>query len=312
MIDLHCDTLLKLYDEPQMGDLYSNPWTVDVKKLKKAHSLVQDFAIYIDLKRQEDSYEQYLRMHQIFDEQMKKYNDYIYPVKTYKDIEQCQQDGRIGALLSVEEGGIFGGDIAKLTKAYQGGVRLLTLSWNYPNGLSFPHGAAYVGQGLTAAGKIFVEKMEELHMIVDVSHLNDAGVADLADMMKQPFIASHSNARSLTAHTRNLTDEQIRLIAERGGVIGLNFAQRFLGDSAVSRIADMVRHAQYIVDIGGSDVLALGTDFDGISPAVEIENIGEMDKLAQALEQSGMTVPLVEKIFEKNALRFFRDFWSIA
>ena len=109
--------------------------------------------------------------------------------------------------------------------------------------------------------------------------LTNAGTEQLGDILDVPFIASHSNARELRSHTRNLPDNLIRLIANKGGIIGLNFAQNFLGTSPISRIEDIVKHGLYLIDKGGEDVVALGTDFDGIPPDTEIADMSQMSRL---------------------------------
>lgn len=307
MIDLHCDTIMQLINHPDKGDLMNNCWKIDIEKLKRGGYYLQDFALFVELDHEADPYARYEAMRQVFAKQMELYSPYIRHVKSYDEYEACRRDGVLGALLSVEEGGVFGGSLEKLKKAYDDGVRLITISWNFPNGLSYPHGQEYEGKGLTKTGVAFVEYMEELGIMVDCSHLNDAGMFQLVDMMKKPLIASHSNARALTPHTRNLTDEQIRSIAEKGGVIGLNFAQAFLGESRVSQIRDMVRHTMHIYQVGGSDVLALGTDFDGIRPDTEIENAADVPRLFTSLAEAGLPEEAIEKMAWRNAERVMKE-----
>ena len=208
--------------------------------------------------------------------------------------------------MSIEEGGVLGGDLDKLKQAYQDGVRLITLTWNYPNGLGEPH-CGEQHKKLTSKGVEFVEAMQDLGIIVDCSHLNDAGTEQLGDILDEPFVASHSNAREVTAHTRNLPDNLIKLIADKGGVIGLNFAQSFLGTSPISRIEDIVKHGLYLINKGGEDVVALGTDFDGIKPDIEIKDTSEMYRLYDAFKEAGLSVEQCEKLFWKNADRLLKE-----
>lgn len=306
MIDLHCDTIMKLIDHPKSGDLYENQWKIDIQKLKKGHSKLQDFALFVDLEEQDDSYARYEAMRSLFNEQIELYGKHIKHVRSYDDIQACYAGNKLAALLSIEEGGVLGGDLAKLDKAYQDGVRLITLTWNYPNELGEPN-TGDQSKKLTKRGVEFVERMQELGMIVDCSHLNDSGTEQLGDILDVPFIASHSNAREITPHTRNLPDHLIRLIGEKGGVIGLNFAQAFLGDSPISRIEDIVKHGLYIINKGGEDVIALGTDYDGIKPHTEIEDISHMHQLYDAFRGAGLSVEQTEKLFWKNADRLLKE-----
>ena len=306
MIDLHCDTIMQLLDHPDSGDLYRNTWKIDIEKLQKAHSKVQDFALFVNLGKTNDPYGRYEEMRNLCTTQIHLYGEHIQHVLSYQDVESVYKSGKIGALMSIEEGGVLGGDLDKLKQAYQDGVRLITLTWNYPNGLGEPH-CGEQHKKLTPKGIEFVEAMQDLGIIVDCSHLNDAGTEQLGDILDAPFIASHSNAREVTAHTRNLPDNLIKLIANKGGVIGLNFAQSFLGISPVSRIEDIVKHGLYLINKGGEDVVALGTDFDGIKPNTEIKDASEMYRLYDAFKEAGLSVEQCEKLFWKNADRLLKE-----
>ena len=306
MIDLHCDTIMQLLDHPDSGDLYRNTWKIDIEKLQKAHSKVQDFALFINLGKTNDPYGRYEEMRNLCTTQIHLYGEHIQHVLSYQDVESVYESGKIGALMSIEEGGVLGGDLDKLKQAYQDGVRLITLTWNYPNGLGEPH-CGEQHKKLTTKGIEFVEAMQDLGIIVDCSHLNDAGTEQLGDILDVPFVASHSNAREVTAHTRNLPDNLIKLIANKGGVIGLNFAQSFLGTSPVSRIEDIVKHGLYLINKGGEDVVALGTDFDGIKPNTEIKDASEMYRLYDAFKEAGLSVEQCEKLFWKNADRLLKE-----
>lgn len=306
MIDLHCDTMMQLLDHPDSGDLYRNTWKIDIEKLQKAHSKIQDFALFINMGETNDPYGRYEEMRNLCVSQIHHYGEHIQHVPSYQDVESVYKTGKIGALMSIEEGGVLGGDLNKLKQAYQDGVRLITLTWNYPNGLGEPH-CGEQHKKLTSKGVEFVEAMQELGIIVDCSHLNDAGTEQLGDILDVPFIASHSNARELRSHTRNLPDNLIRLIANKGGIIGLNFAQNFLGTSPISRIEDIVKHGLYLIDKGGEDVVALGTDFDGIPPDTEIADMSQMSRLYDAFKEAGLSVEQCEKLFWKNADRLLKE-----
>ena len=306
MIDLHCDTIMQLLDHQDSGVLYRNTWKIDIEKLQKAHSKVQDFALFINLGETNDPYGRYEEMRNLCTTQIHLYGEHIQHVLSYQDVKSVYESGKIGALMSIEEGGVLGGDLDKLKQAYQDGVRLITLTWNYPNGLGEPH-CGEQHKKLTPKGIEFVEVMQDLGIIVDCSHLNDAGTEQLGDILDVPFVASHSNAREITAHTRNLPDNLIKLIANKGGVIGLNFAQSFLGTSPVSRIEDIVKHGLYLINKGGEDVVALGTDFDGIKPNTEIKDTSEMYRLYDAFKEAGLSVEQCEKLFWRNADRLLKE-----
>ena len=191
---------------------------------------------------------------------------------------------------------------------YRLGVRLLTLTWNYPNELGFPNALTECrDKGLTEFGREVVAEMNRLGMLVDVSHLSDQGFYDVAATSSHPFVASHSNARSITGHTRNLTDDMIRILAEKGGVTGLTFARSFLAEPPNCRVEDMVRHVKHIYQVGGIDVIAIGSDFDGTKPPLEVANSSEIGKLITGLAKAGFSDEDLEKICYLNAARVIRE-----
>ncbi len=307
LIDLHCDTASKLMENKNI-ELYSNELCVDIKKLIKAESLAQFFALFIDSGRTEDPLKDCLAMLQILTSEISKNKNHISLAKSYEDLIKNIENNIISAFITIEEGAVLKGQPENLKMFYDSGVRLITLTWNYPNELGFPNNQEkYRNQGLTAKGIEIVEDMNNLGMIIDVSHLSDKGFYDVADLSSKPFAASHSNCRSITGHPRNLTDDMIRLLAEKGGIMGINFEPSFLGSSKTSRIKDMISHISHIRKVGGVDVISVGSDFDGTYGYSEIKNIGDMELLKNALEKEGFTFEEIEKFFYKNALRLIKD-----
>ena len=227
-------------------------------------------------------------------------------------MEENLKNGKISAFLTLEDGRSINGSMEKLERYYDMGVRLISLTWNYANCLGFPNSPdrELMRKGLTSFGKEAVERMEELGMLVDVSHLSDGGFYDVADICKGPFVASHSNCRSLTPHPRNLTDEMIRIVAEKGGVIGLNFAPGFLGKdihNSDSRVDDMILHLQHLWNKGGEDCLALGSDLDGIGGNLEIGSPDQIPRLFDAMSKAGFSGRMIEKMAYENAARVIHD-----
>lgn len=149
--------------------------------------------------------------------------------------------------------------------------------------------------------------MNKLGIVIDVSHLSDGGFLDVLRYSKKPFVASHSNSRFVTNHSRNLTDDMIKAISNKGGILGINFCSSFLGTSKIAKINDMIKHIKHIKHVGGVECISLGSDFDGIENEVEIKNIGEIQKLYDALKINGFTYNEIEKIFYKNAERIIKD-----
>lgn len=359
--DMHCDTISELLKRRRAGrecGLEVNDCHVDIEKLKKGGYCLQNFALFVDKEACENPWQEVLALLELYQEEMQK-NRMIAPVLCYDDILRNRQEGKLSAVLTVEEGAVCQGEIEKLHILYHKGVRMLTLTWNYPNELGFPNldreagriawekvrqlrewrvqkeqqteGETYVQRqkevqnildaylnhgdsekGLTRRGREFVEEMEALGMIVDVSHLSDKGFYDVADMARKPFVASHSNARAVCPCARNLTDDMIRRLAEKGGVMGLNYCADFLrqpvaGAGNPGTVADIVRHAKHIVAIGGMECLGLGSDFDGIDTHEELSDAGNMPLLAETLLAGGFTGSQVDRILGENVLRLYRE-----
>lgn len=307
IVDLHCDTILQLMKDKNKYGLFKNDFSVDIEKLKKAKSIAQFFALFVHTKSVNNPMEYCLEMLDKFYEEIDKNSDYIGIARNYEEFLKNKNQNKISAFLTIEEGAVIKGQIYNLRNFYRLGVRLMTLTWNYPNEIGYPNcNFEYMNRGLTPFGEEVVAEMNNLGMIIDVSHLSDQGFYDVARLSKKPFIASHSNARAVKNHPRNLTDDMIRILSEKGGITGINFAKDFLGDREISTTEDMVKHISYIRNIGGIEVISLGTDFDGISPELEVENIGEIEKLLSELKKNGFSEDEIEKIFYKNAIRVIK------
>lgn len=316
LIDLHCDTALKLLDSKKGDTLKENDFCIRLDKLKKAGSLAQFFAcfVYMEQFQGEDRYARgyqnardlIMKMRQ----EVGKYPDEIAFAGGYEEIMSNREAGKISAVLTVEEGGIVDNDLAKVEELYVQGVRLITLLWNYENGIGYPNSrdVSVMQKGLKPFGFEMVEKMNEQRMIVDVSHLSDGGFRDVIRHSKAPVVASHSNARALCNHPRNLTDEMLKALAEKGGVTGINFYPAFVREDQIATAEDLVRHIRHIVQVAGSDVVAIGTDFDGFDGGeLEIPSIGEIELLYDTLHRNGFSDSQIEKFRSGNALRVIKE-----
>ncbi len=322
VIDMHCDTIERLFRLKEQGlpqDLRQNRLHLDLVRMQKSHYLLQNFALFVKLQEGESPWQKVCGLLELYERELKQNGDLIAPVYRFHDLETNERAGRMSALLAVEEGGVCEGDPARLDALYQKGVRMLTLTWNYPNQLGWPNFSPggdckepNATQGLTALGREFVTRMETLGMIPDVSHLSDAGFYDVLNATKKPFVASHSNARSICPHVRNLTDDMIRRLSRRGGVMGLNFCADFLeeapkGQKNPGTVASVVRHARHIAKVGGVEVLGLGSDFDGIDTNEELPSAQSMERLWDALKAGGFSESDLDRIFFQNVLRVYRE-----
>jgi len=328
--DMHCDTLSEIFWKRREGKdcgILKNDFHIDLEKMEKGGYLIQNFAVFAHLESLKGVMslpEFAFRLADIFFTEMRKYPDKIGIVKSYDDILANMEKGRMSALLTMEEGAICEGKIEYLRTFYELGVRMFTFTWNYPNELAYSNRfvmkEGYDGSflpetenGLTERGFEFLEEMERLGMIVDVAHLGDKGIMDVLGKATKPIVASHSNARAICGHPRNLTDEMIRGIAENGGVIGMNYCPAFLrneedwGSPMEVSLDDVVRHIRHIISVGGIECVGLGSDFDGMVPSFEIKDASGMPLLAEKLQEERFTEEEIEKIFYKNVLRVYRD-----
>ena len=327
--DLHCDTLYRLLGredtagEPAVEAFAKDGGMLDLAKMRAGDYQLQCFACFVGLEESPDPLVSALREVDLFHRLLAAYPDDLVWVKSAADIDKLGEDGRIGAMLTIEEGAVCRDDLAILRDFYRLGVRMMTLTWNHQNGLGSPNITPDYNEdtwpvknpgapGLTGVGREFVAEMERLHMIVDVAHLSDAGIRDLLAIATRPFAASHSNARACCPHLRNLPDELLRAMGEKGCLIGLNYCPAFLDDTpdrkhCIGSVAQMARHAKYILNLAGEDALALGSDFDGIGGELEITGAQDLPLLAEGLVNEGIPARVVEKIFYKNARRFFRE-----
>lgn len=327
-IDLHCDTIYALYEKRQKGEnavLKENTGHIDLMRLKEGECFGQNFALFTNLKKTEEPYRYAKNLLETFRMELSANASVIRQALSTEDLLENERRGRMSAILTIEEGGVCLGDTKILRDFYEAGVRMMTLTWNYENELAWPNRvdgltgvcAPETDRGLKAKGMEFVEQMEELGMAVDVSHLGDAGFWDVVKVAKKPFAASHSNARAVASHVRNLTDGMIRALAERGGIIGINYCGVFLNDSernkkdcGTSRISDLIRHIRHIRNAGGIECIGLGSDFDGIDGTLELDSPAALYRLEDELYRCGFTEGEVEKIFWKNAFRFYQEVWK--
>ena len=419
VIDMHCDTLSELLGRREKGkdaELRRNGGHLDLLRMKESHYLLQNFAMFVVLEGFGDPWEQVCALHRYYQEELEKNRDILAPVLHFSDIAENEAQGKLSALLTVEEGGVCKGEVEKLKVLYEMGVRMITLTWNFDNEIGHPnfdtakkaqvrqimetwkacsagtpvktaempgctagapadtagtsecsigtpantagtsecsagttvnttgtmgyanenaeraiemegreklrreaqifmdayHHTPNLTGGLTEKGREMVEEMERLGIIPDVSHLSDAGFYDVLAITKKPFVASHSNARAVCPSVRNMTDDMIRRLAGRGGVMGLNFCADFLeekpfGEKNPGTIEAIVRHAKHIANVGGIEVLGLGSDFDGIDTNEGLPGVQSMEKLWHALHGAGFPEDALDRIFCGNVLRVYRD-----
>ncbi len=309
IVDMHCDTIVEMYNTNQ--NLYKNDLHIDINKMEKGDYLLQNMAIFLDSTREENLEEKAKLIIDFYNRETEKYN--INKVYKYDDINFDS----INTMLTIEDSAIV--PYSSLSDFYNKGVRMITLTWNYPNEVGYPNLDGYNLNsledlkrvdninGLTNLGKKYINKMEELHIIIDVSHGSNKLVEDVLKESKKPFVASHSNAYSITPVGRNLDDNLILKMIERECVIGLNFCTEFICDriNSESRISDLLFHIDHILDLGGENSIGFGADLDGIDSKLQIKNSSNMQLIIKELEKR-YSNKIVKKIAHENVLSLYQ------
>lgn len=311
IVDGHCDTL---WAAPRQG----RDWTasgggghVDLPRLVQAGVGIQFMALFSDPQHQEEGYalkalEMIGRFYAGLEAASRRaVAPSLGVVRTREDVDRAKEG--FWGLLAIEGGEAIGTSLDALYAFYRLGVRSLGLVWNRPNPLGDGVGAGESAGGLTAFGKKVVKALHELGMLVDVSHLSERGFWDVINVARGPVIASHSNAKALCGHPRNLTDDQIRAIAETGGVVGVNLYPPFLSTAGQATIDDVVRHIEHIAAVGGIECVGLGTDFDGIDTCpAGLEDVTKLPALAAALKGRGFDGLFIDRVMGGNWARVLR------
>lgn len=317
--DAHCDTISRIYEKNQF--LRSNDGMLDLERMPQG---IQVFAAFIDKKNIKCTPMNYcIGLIEKYHDEIEKNSERISECLSYTDAERVIRDGGRGSILSIEGGEALEGNIAALDMYYRLGVRLITLTWNYANELA--DGITEErGGGLTAFGREAVARMNELGIIADVSHLSERGFWDVMEVTSKPVAASHSNAKALCPHHRNLTDEQIAALIKNRGFIGINFCPAFLDknladldmrgeDYAAHISADMsgaefvISHIEYMFSLGAEENVGLGSDFDGIAGA--FSDLGGVEKMNGLIEKirTHISPDAAERVSHGNFMRFLSE-----
>ena len=304
IIDLHCDTIDRC---AEMGlGLNSGELHFNIEKRPQGLRICQAMAIFVHSKlKGEQAQAHFLKAYEVYRQRKKAHKHQLATLRDLRQISARLDEKPLALFLTVEGGSVLGGDIGWVEKLCQMNVKMITITWNGENELCGGIGSA---KGFTPFGRQAVAKMEELGMAVDVSHMNDESFWQLCEFARQPFCASHSNSRAICSHPRNLTDDQFREIARRGGVVGLNYFKKFIAEGGqTTTMDDLLRHLHHFLALGGEDTLALGSDFDGADMPAYLSGIEKLPALIDALERSGIGKTVVEKILFGNAARYLAN-----
>jgi membrane dipeptidase len=302
IFDAHCDILSKI---GKASELLSNRRHWDVLRALRYGCYVQVLTCFAD-----DPYRSFPRQHMLAQFMLglqaeRELSDQLTIIRSRKELEGIRE-GHVYGILGAEGAEILGGSLAELDRLYQLGLRIMTLSWNYDNEVCDSVAGHNTHHGLSSFGKQVVRRMESLGVVVDVSHISDKSLEDVLEVAKKPVTASHSNARALCGHRRNLTDSQIQRIASGGGVIGINLFPPFLEYSGNAGIMSIIKHIDYIAGLAGTGAIGLGCDFDGMNELPDgISGVESLHSILNMLARMNYSDRDIEGISGKNYVRLF-------
>ena len=323
VFDLHCDTLdrLAFHGDPsvpggfaahdaripaaRMSSLADNDAHVSLERTA-GYAWCQCFAAFVpDEARGDAAWALFERVRRVWERELERCGHKLARARSMADVDAALAAGKTAGLFTVEGASFLEDDAAaegRLDALAEAGVRMVTLTWNGRNALGSGNETA---DGLTGFGRSCVRELELRGIAVDVSHLNDAGFKDVCATATRPFAASHSNARAVCGHPRNLADWQLRELADAGGVAGLNFCCDFLSDTHADPTPDdVLRHVDRVLEAAGEDVLALGSDYDGCDVPSWLDPCDQAGGL-HALIASRFGEAVAGKAFFGNARAFF-------
>ncbi len=308
--DCHCDTLTELYNKN--ASLYENEQHFDIKRQIALGGGLQFCAIYVptEVFRYQGGLRYTLCLLDKYNQEIKKLHENgidVLQVRTAEDAGNVLKH-KAATLLAIEEGGAIDGSLEALRCLYELGVRAMTLTWSNRNDIADGINEEATGSGLTLFGKQVVAEMNRLGMLVDVSHISTAGFWSVIETSTKPIIATHSNAKSLCSHPRNLNNEQIKALAQNGGLAGITFAGQFLEeDWRNACIESVYKHIDYMLNlIGNDDHIGFGSDFDGIShPPYNIQGVQDYKPLTEYLSKY-YSDETINKITHQNVINLLQ------
>lgn len=303
--DAHCDFLYYAATENYNVRTLCKHQCINLDRMKKGGVALQFFAAWTDMKEKKRSpLQQFLEMAAAYHRMLDQNKDVLVPFS--KDFDPTS--GKIATLLTIEDSSCMMDNLSNLDIFYRLGVRAMTLTWNYKNGLATPS-TARLDAGLSKLGKAAVARMNELNIAIDLAHLSDKGIDDVLSLTDAAVFSSHTNARNLFYSPRSLCDEHIKEIARRGGVIGVNFYHKQLCDAKEATTRNIADHIFYIAKTGGIDCVAIGSDFDGMSVyPKDLRHSGDFPNLCEQLRKRGLSDADIYKIMYGNLARYISNF----
>lgn len=310
LIDLHNDVLEVMTSDTSYHLKYRHNYNhTDIPRLKDGGVDVQFFSVWVSPTQYTNYYQQALTMLNIFNSEISANQNSIAQARNWNEADSLIQQNKIAAVIGVEGGHHIENSLDNLISLYNSGMRYMTITWNNSTDWAVSaQDSRSTTVGLSDFGKQVIRTMDSLGVIIDVSHTGIKTIQDILQETQNPIIASHSGARALRNHYRNLYDWQIQDIANSGGVIGVVFYPYFLNGSSNAAIQDVIAHIDYIKNLVGIDYVAIGSDFDGIEVVpLGLEDTSKFPNLTEALFDHGYTKEEIDKILYKNFKRVFEQ-----
>ena len=311
VIDLHCDTALKLLNGQNINNS-TNQFTLD--NALKYDKYIQLFAMYIEPEYViNGEYDLCLRLIDCVKKEVNNNDKYMKIITTKDELEIyfSNENRSLGIILTVEDASCLESKIENVKKLFDNGIRVIGLTWNENNNVA--SGASCIGEedyGLSEFGIEVIKKMNDLNIIIDVSHLSEKSFYDVMKITNKPVIASHSCCKSLCNHRRNLTDDQIKLISSSGGIIGVNFYKEFLNEDIDKvYIECLVKHIRHIYNVGGKECICIGSDYDGMGKdktVIGLEDNSKLVNLIFYLKEDNFTDEEIDRIMWRNQFEFLK------
>lgn len=310
IVDGHCDTLQRAFDENL--SIFNTKFDFNMTNAEFVKPYIQFLASFINTKYDIGNIA-YVRVNEMLDKFYKEYNENkntdIVLIDTKSDLQKIINEGKIGILLTIENGAALSGNLLNLEKLYNRKIKVMSLTWNDDNFLAC--GAFTKNDtGLTTKGRKCIKLMNNLGMIVDVSHISRKSFFDIINITDKSVIATHSCVNSLCENKRNLTDEQIKLIAKCKGMIGVCFYKKFLSNNKYVTIDNVVDHVDYISNLVGSEFVGIGSDFDGMEnedKPQDLKSVLDIKKIEEKLEKRGFSPKEINNIMGENYIRILNE-----
>lgn len=305
IFDAHCDTVLQVLEGKRTLGERSEDGHVDIPRLKAGGIKAQVFAVFVRPEWYGDAVHATLKGIVTLTREIKKNEDDVMLARSFKDVKKAVAEGKVAAFISIEGGEALQGDLDMLEVYAKMGVSSIILTWNNRNAIADGAGDIRSNGGLSSFGVEVIKEMERLGMVVDLAHISPKGFWDALEVCEKPVIVSHALPRKFMDIPRNLDDEQIKAVAERGGVIGVSFYFASYGGAggSLEKVLDAI---DYIVDKAGVDWVGIGSDFDGFDGKVEgLESCEKFINITRGLVHRGYSDEDIKKILGGNFMRVY-------